>query len=1300
LMYYTNRACDVMPYSDDYDAKTDVPIVTACTAYQHPETGQVYILILNEALWFGDKDGMDHTLLNPNQMRNYQIDVFDNAWDRTNPLIIDTQADLQIPMKTKGTVIYFTTWAPTRSEIDEYPHIQLSSATEWNPSTFRFPGSTEDEEEDDSVPATVARFMSDLRITAQLDMKVEKQDIPEQRVFISSDRHSTIKADRLSEMWGISKKAAEKTLKVTTQRGIRSAMMPLSRRYKSDLIYNTPRLKGRWYTDTMMSNIKSIDGNTCAQIFANDMHFVEVYPMLSKSMAGDALRQMGRDYGIMENLTMDGSKEQTAKGSTFMKTIKKNDIKYHITEPLRHNQNRAETVIRELRRKWFRTMIRRRVPRRLWDYGLKWCAQVMSRTSNSVFSLNGRVPIEHVTGQTVDISEYLDMSFYDWVHFIEGDRLEAAQIGRWLGVASHIGGSMTYYVLKSNGQVIARSSVSKVTNLEQQTTEVKESMARFTTTAEERLRDANFVIELGAKIQPEDWSLTSLEEDPDWIAEFSAVVSDETVPEEEGQYDIGTDTYVNMEITLPRNIDGSQMLGRVTKRAKNDEGAPIGTANSNPLLDSRAYEIELADGNIEILRANVIAENLFAQVDDDGQRFQLLDEISDHRKEDDAYLGDDAFVEDKKGRKHLRKSYRGWSLLVSWKDGSTNWVKLKDLVNSNPIETAEYAVNNKINLEPAFSWWTPSVLRKRDRIVSKVKAKYWARTHKYGILIPKNMEDAKRIDERNGDTIWQDAVREEMTKINPALVTIEGNVDDYVGYQRITGHLIFDIKPSEGFRRKARYVAGGHKTSSPTSITYSSVVSRDSVRIVLLVAALNGLEMSSCDIKNAYLTADCREKILIKAGTEFGERQGQWLMVRKALYGLKSSGAAFRSFLAEHIHDLGFMPSRADPDCWMRPATKPNGFEYYEYMLVYVDDILVASHDPTPVMEGIKKRFELKGNKYAEPTDFLGAQLKKRVIVDPESGLSFECWSMSSTVYVNGALKNIEERLKKGDLPIQKLQKGLTPLSDKYRPEVDVSEELNAEMTTYYQELIGILRWSVEIGRADILLEVSMMSSQLANPRIGHLTEVLHIFSYLKRVPKKTLYFNPAYHIGDERRFVQCNWMDFYGKVTEAIPGDMPVPRGNIVDTTCFVDASHASCLKTRRSQTGILLFVNKAPITWYSKRQNTVETSTFSSEFIAMKVAVEMIEALRYKLRWFGIPLDGPTSIYCDNEAVCNSARLPESTLKKKHNSIAFHRVREFIASGAGRVAWEGTDSNLSDLFTKTLGRVKREDLIDRWMY
>jgi len=127
-----------------------------------------------------------------------------------------------------------------------------------------------------------------------------------------------------------------------------------------------------------------------------------------------------------------------------------------------------------------------------------------------VFSLNGPVLIEHVTGESVDISEYIDMSFYDWVHFVEGKRLEAPAIGRWLGIASHVGGCMTYYILKANGQVLARSTVSRVTNLKQQTKEeVKDLMAEFTKTVEARLKDTNFVINVGAKTQPEDWSLAS-----------------------------------------------------------------------------------------------------------------------------------------------------------------------------------------------------------------------------------------------------------------------------------------------------------------------------------------------------------------------------------------------------------------------------------------------------------------------------------------------------------------------------------------------------------------------------------------------------------------------------------------------------------------------------------------------------------------------------------------------------------------------------------------------------------------------
>ena len=137
-----------------------------------------------------------------------------------------------------------------------------------------------------------------------------------------------------------------------------------------------------------------------------------------------------------------------------------------------------------------------------------------------------------------------------------------------------------------------------------------------------------------------------------------------------------------------------------------------------------------------------------------------------------------------------------------------------------------------------------------------------------------------------------------------------------------------------------------------------------------------------------------------------------------------------------------------------------------------------------------------------------------------------------------------------------------------------------------------------------------------------------------------------------------------------------------------------------RRSMTGVLMFLNRAPIHFHSKKQATVEASTFGSEFIAMCTAVEMTESFRYKLRMFGIPIDGPTNIYCDNEAVYQNTVIPESTLKKKHHSIAYHRCREAVAAKTIRVAKQGTTKNLADLFTKILSQKRREFLLERFTY
>jgi hypothetical protein len=168
--------------------------------------------------------------------------------------------------------------------------------------------------------------------------------------------------------------------------------------------------------------------------------------------------------------------------------------------------------------------------------------------------------------------------------------------------------------------------------------------------------------------------------------------------------------------------------------------------------------------------------------------------------------------------------------------------------------------------------------------------------------------------------------------------------------------------------------------------------------------------------------------------------------------------------------------------------------------------------------------------------------------------------------------------------------------------------------------------------------------------------------------------------------FNLCDWSSKNPEVAEKIPHDAPETLGHSVVTTCYVDADHAGCRATRRSHTGILIYVNCAPIIWYSKWQNTVESSTFGSKFIALKISVELIKILRYKLRMFGILIDNSTIVFCDNEAVVQNVTRPESTLKKKHISIAYHRCREAQAAGYIKIGFIKGMEDLADILAKAL--------------
>jgi hypothetical protein len=168
-----------------------------------------------------------------------------------------------------------------------------------------------------------------------------------------------------------------------------------------------------------------------------------------------------------------------------------------------------------------------------------------------------------------------------------------------------------------------------------------------------------------------------------------------------------------MELGLPRGQDDELAYTRVKRRAVDVEGKPVGRPSINPLLDSCQYEVEFMDGDTEILTANIIAENLLAQVDEEGHRQMLIDEIEDHRITDDAIPIVQGTFSTPSGMKRRRRTTKGWELSVRWKDGSSTCISLKDLKDTYPVELADYDIDNKIQDEPAFAWWVPYVLKKR-----------------------------------------------------------------------------------------------------------------------------------------------------------------------------------------------------------------------------------------------------------------------------------------------------------------------------------------------------------------------------------------------------------------------------------------------------------------------------------------------------------------------------------------------------------------------------------------------------------
>jgi hypothetical protein len=222
--------------------------------------------------------------------------------------------------------------------------------------------------------------------------------------------------------------------------------------------------------------------------------------------------------------------------------------------------------------------------------------------------------------------------------------------------------------------------------------------------------------------------------------------------------------------------------------------------------------------------------------------------------------------------------------------------------------------------------------------------------YKFGIQVPKGIKNAIDLDKKNGNQLWQEAIKTDLKQLTDyqTFILLHSGEDIPTGYQKIPYHMVFDVKYD--LRHKARLAAGGNWTVNDNDNIYSGVVRMDTVRIGFFLGELYGLSCCACDIGNAFLYGKTKERVYITDVPELGVYlHGKNLITDKSLYGLKTSAARFHEHLSESLLRLGFKKTKHDPDLWMVDKSS-----HYEYLATYVDDILIWSKDPMAVIKSLE----------------------------------------------------------------------------------------------------------------------------------------------------------------------------------------------------------------------------------------------------------------------------------------------------------------------------------------------------------
>ena len=1063
----------------------DLDVVTAATLLNTSQ-GKV-IGIFNEYayLWKGS------SIHSSGQLEWLQTNVDETSVKVGGTQLINTLDGYSVPLLIKDGLVYDTSLGrPTDQDIDTYPHVFITSPDKWDHS--QVPDQLFGDPMFDACGDFNKHIIANLNTLlgappGDCGSCTEISSVFTANLHQSSPQEPDWNTQRPFLAW-TSPSSIKDTFNVTTSHGTAPNTQDyIKNHFKSrNPVFSIPRCSEAVATDTIFSDTTAVDdGSTMAQFFCgHDTLVCDAYGIKSTKQFINTLSDNIRKWGAMDTLISDGGKYDISKGVTDL--LHSLFIQDYQSESYHQDQNKTETCFGPAKRYTNTVMNTSGYLACCWLLCLQHIFVVLHHLASP--TLQGICPVQALQGTTPDISFMLHFSFYEPVYY-RTDSSEPdfhfpsssnEKKGYWVGFANNQGDHLTWSILtEDTHKIIICSGIQS---------------ALSTTTNQCLASPSGEGTTLPFPIPYPQQSKNSLPLDPfaESTANFEQFVNSQSGEDKDNPIHMATIDIPNLlgrSFLLPPEDNGEHHMANI-----------IDIDDHGPPLEDIKFKLKInKDQAEEIMSYNQLMDYIQKGTDaeeDPDSLFKFRDIV--------AHRGPlESIDPDQKGSKY--------NVMVEWESGQITYEPLTLISKDDPINCAVYA--KKHDLLDTTGWNHPKRYATISKRLIRAVKQSWIRQvrvsarYQHGFQVPKDYNDAIRLDKENNNTHWQDAMDLELTGKaqfhNGKAVTPDG-------FQKIRVHFVYAVKHDGRF--KARLVADGHLTKEPVESIYSGVVSLRSLRMVVFLSQLNDLEIWGADV-----------------GPEFKELQGHLLIMIKALHRTHTGGARWHDRLFDIFQELKFKPSKADPDVWMRP--EPGG-TCYEYIAVYVHDLAIATKDPQAFCNELKKKYNLK-IKGVGPLEYhLGCTYKK----DPDGTLAAD-----PRRYVNKILESSERMFK------EKPRKSRPPLEGGDHPELHTPELCDEHQTNRFQTLVRQLQWLISPGHFDIAVHVMSLSRFRAQPRKGHLDRAKRIVGYLLFLPDGAIRFRTGEPDFSSLNDQEYDWTrSVYSGACEQIPHDIPKPLGNM----------------------------------------------------------------------------------------------------------------------------------------------------------